>query len=102
MTGGRELHRQIKDRVTLALGPRSWSWLARQSGIPKSTLLTQARRPKFALDVFLLIAHTLGKDIAYFLPPDVSSRPGSENGLETRIARIERLLARQKNGAEHP
>jgi len=38
MRRGRLLHQFIRDRIEVTLHGRSWAWLARQSGIPQSTL----------------------------------------------------------------
>ena len=54
---GQQLHAYIRERIELALGPRSWNWLAHQTGIPRSTLGSERNKPKFSLDVVLLVGH---------------------------------------------
>lgn len=63
------IHQHILGRVEEALGRRTWSWLAREAGIPQSTLATQAGKPRFSIGVLVSIARALEKDMSYFLPP---------------------------------
>lgn len=69
MGRSRDLHQGILARIELALGDRSWSWLSSKSGIPRSTLASQKGKPRFSVDVLVLIANALDRDVAYFLPP---------------------------------
>jgi len=72
---GRELHAHIRDEIARHLGRRSWSWLAREAGVPRSTLITQASRPKFSVEVLVRVADALGHEVSSFLPdPDASAR----------------------------
>jgi CI repressor-like protein len=65
---GRELHEHILAQIEHRLGHRSWKWLAEQSGVPRTTLITQADRPRFSVDVLVRIAGALERDVEYFLP----------------------------------
>lgn len=74
------VHQHILTRVELALGRRTWSWLAREAGIPQSTLATQAGKPRFSIGVLVSVARALEKDISYFLPPiDIPVDEASED-----------------------
>ena len=78
MKTGRELHEYIRDRIELALGPRSWNWLARQTGVARSTLEYERKKPHFSLDILLLIAGALKRDLGFFLPVDAPIGSGSD------------------------
>lgn len=75
---GRDLHAFILSRVRERLGDRSWSWLADEAGIPRTTLITQASRPRFSVDVLVNVAHALDRDVAYFLPGRGRTEPRDE------------------------
>lgn len=66
--GSREMHEDIKRRIEEQLGSRTWSWLANASGVPQSTLASQAARPKFSLDVLVKLASALDVNVALLLP----------------------------------
>ena len=97
MTTGQQLHEYVRDRIELALGPRSWSWLARQTGIPSSTLGSERNKPKFSLEVVLLVAEALDRDLSYFLPPDAPMDAGA-NGTVARLVELEKLLEEWRQG----
>lgn len=63
MSHGRALHAHMKHQIQVALGDRSWTWLAEQIGVPQSTLAGQASKPKFSLDVAWRIARVLDLDL---------------------------------------
>lgn len=67
MLSSRRLHEHIRDRIKSALYGRPVKWLAKEAGVPQSTLARQMARPKFSLDVLLRVARTLEKDFAFFL-----------------------------------
>lgn len=60
--GGRVLHWRVKTRISRALGDRSWKWLAKEIGVPQSTLASQVAKPKFSLEVVWRIACALDLD----------------------------------------
>lgn len=64
---GKELHEFISAQIDRRLGTRSWAWLARESDVPRSTLMTQKARPKFSLEVVVSVADTLGCELADLL-----------------------------------
>jgi len=66
---GRALHLHIRTTVELALGDRSWKWLAHQIGVPQSTLSGQVSKPKFSLDVVWRMARVLDLDLQDLLGP---------------------------------
>ena len=66
--GNKKLHRFILARIELALDGRSWGWLARTSGTPKSTLATQAAVPRFSVEVLIKVSSALGREMGWFLP----------------------------------
>lgn len=94
----RQLHGYILMRVQLALGRRSWSWLARQAGVAQSTLASQAAKPKFSIEVLVRIARALDRPIAYFLPgPDASAV--MRRAADDALAQIEEIIARAREEA---
>lgn len=64
----RELHAFIRGEIERRLGPRSWSWLAREAKVPRSTLITQAARPKFSVSVLVRVAAAFDQDVSDLLP----------------------------------
>ena len=74
MQAKREVHEHIRRRLEQRLGGRSWSWLAREAGLPKSTLTDQARVPRFELYTLLRVAKALDSDLAALLPPGTLHR----------------------------
>ena len=87
MIRGKDLHGHILRQIELALGRRSWNWLARESSVAQSTLATQAGKPKFSVDVLLRIAEALDKDVGYFLPEVARGEPWS-TAAQDALARI--------------
>jgi len=69
---GRELHNFIRRCIERRLGQHSWSWLAREAGVPRSTLITQAARPKFSVEILVRVAGALHMEVTDLLPPDDS------------------------------
>jgi len=67
----RELNAHVHQEIVRALGGRSWAWLARESGVPQSTLADQARVGRFSLYVLIQVAQALGRHLYHFLPPEV-------------------------------
>lgn len=63
MSDGRAIHAHAKRQISVALGNRSWSWLADQIGVPQSTLAGQVGKPKFSLEVIWRIAQVLELDL---------------------------------------
>lgn len=87
----RDVHRQIKARIKRALGRRSWTWLAKQSGIPQSTLSSQASREKFTVATLARVAETLGVTIAELVPG--SPRGGLEReAFEQLLDQLEEVV----------
>ena len=68
MLTGRALHLFIRDRITEALGHRTYTCLAEKSGVPHSTLSGQLCKPKLSLDVLVRVASALERHPADFLP----------------------------------
>lgn len=91
MRSGRLLHAFIRDRISHRLRGRSWAWLARESGIPQSTLATQKGIPKFSIATLIAVAKALEEDVAYFLPPEHEI---SEDSHRTAIDEIEEIIRR--------
>lgn len=67
----RELHAFIRARIESELGRRSWSWLARQARVPRSTLSYEKERPRFSLKVLIRVSQALNCELAELLPPDL-------------------------------
>lgn len=63
MSEGRAVHAHMKRKIQLALGDRSWKWLAEQIGVPQSTLAGQVSKPRFSLDVAWKVARVLDLDL---------------------------------------
>jgi hypothetical protein len=98
MNASRELHIHILMRIQLALGRRSMSWLARQAGLPQSTLASQAAKPKFSVVALVRIARALDRPIAYFLPgPDASD--AVRRAADDALTEIEEIIARAREEA---
>lgn len=78
----RDLQVFVRDRIDRALGVRSWSWLARATRVPQSTLAAQRGKPRFSLDVLVSVAEALGRPLSDFLPADDPAiRAGNPTGL---------------------
>jgi predicted transcriptional regulator len=60
----RETHQQIRQRIEKELGGRTWSWLAKVTGIPPSTLSNQVNRPRFTLEVIRRVGKALDLDFS--------------------------------------
>jgi transcriptional regulator with XRE-family HTH domain len=98
MSVTRQLHGHILMRVQLALGRRSWSWLAREAGVPQSTLASQAAKPKFSVEVLVRIATALDRPITYFLPgPEAND--AVKRAADDALAQIEDIIARARERA---
>ena len=90
---GKELHEHLLGRIEFALDGRTWSWLARKSGLPKSTLHTQSAVPRFSIEVLARVAVALRRDIGWFFPPEVRR----ENELSiTSVASALKVLVEHK------
>jgi hypothetical protein len=82
-------------RIQLALGRRSWSWLARQASIRQSTLASQAAKPKFSVVTLVQVARALDRPIGYFLPgPDASG--AMRRAADDALAQIDEIIARAR------
>ena len=68
-TRDRDRHARIVDRIDELLGGRSWSWLARETQVPQSTLSDQKRR-WFSESVLARIARVFGVDPGFLLAPE--------------------------------
>ena len=75
-----------------SLGERSWTWLARQAAVPKSTLFTQKARPKFSVEMLVAIAHALDRPVTYFLPQEDEMTGVPSTDALAEIRRILRKL----------
>lgn len=82
----RELHEHILRRVEHRLNGRSWAWLSRETGIPRSTLVTQAGHPKFSVEVLVKVASALERDPGFFLPP--ARTPSRTEAIASRLAMV--------------
>ena len=95
-----ELHGCIRDRIDLALGGRSWRWLACEAGIPQSTLASQASKLRFSVAVLVAVADALQRPVTYFVPSasDVGTGTTQQADALRQIAEIleqANALARQ-------
>jgi len=88
---GQALYAHVREKLRIALGDRTWKWLAEASGIPPSTLSSQMTRPKFSLDVLVRVAHTLGKEVSHFLPDQAVSASGQSQ--EALLDELEKLVS---------
>lgn len=86
-----EVQRHILRRIKEALGERSWNWLSGRSGVPQSTLASQAGRvddpsdqPRFTLTTVVLVADALRRPMHWFFP-------GAE--VDVRAEAYERIRA---------
>ncbi len=52
---------------------------------------SERNKPRFSLEVLLLVAEALDRDLSYFLPPDAPINAGA-NGTAARVAQLEKLL----------
>jgi len=91
----RLIHEFIRDRIQTVLGERSWAWLARESGLPQSTLATQKAIPKFSVATLLAVSEALEVPPSYFFPPrpTVLPDPDPERDL---LDELEDLIRRRK------
>ena len=96
MSATRQLHGHILTRIELALGQRPWSWLAREAGVPQSTLVSQAAKPKFSVEVLLRIAMALDRPITYFLPA-CGANDVVKRAADDALAQIEDIIARARD-----
>lgn len=95
----RAVHHKIRDRIDRALGPRSWAWLSRASGVPQSTLASQRVRPKFSIEVLLAVAEALERPVTYFLDVE-DRRTTDERALDEIEASLRRArIARRRRDA---
>lgn len=95
----RELHAHIRAKILLAKGDRSWNQLAKDAGVPHSTLATQAARPRFSLDVLLRLAGALDREPSYFLPVPIQT-PSRASPEADALAHIRMILDRVSEPAE--
>lgn len=92
MRHGHLLHSFIRDRIETRLRGRSWAWLARQAGIPQSTLATQKSIPKFSIATLVSVAEALEEEVSFFLPPAHSIEADRHRAAIDEIERIVRDL----------
>lgn len=88
---GRDIHQFILARVIQCLGERSWAWLARTSGVPRTTLMTQVSRRKFSIEVLLKVSKALGEPVTYFLP-DAQQRDSDVASARRTLRLLEKYL----------
>lgn len=81
MLASRVLHEFIRSRIEATLGRRSWAWLAREAGIPQSTLATQKSVPRFTVVTLVSVAQVLDRPVAHFLPAQYSAVGDGESAL---------------------
>ena len=93
----KKLHEFILTRIEQALNGRSWAWLARKSGVPRSTLMTQSANLHFSLDVLASVAHALGRPISYFFPRGLSA-DGTGRSAQDLLDRIKTIIANDEAG----
>ena len=93
----KQLHEFILARIEQALNGRSWAWLARKSGVPRSTLMTQSANLHFSLDVLASVAHSLGRLISYLFPPGLSA-DGTGRSAQDLLDRIKNMIAHDEAG----
>jgi transcriptional regulator with XRE-family HTH domain len=94
---GRELHGYIRQQIERRLGGRSWKWLAEEAGVARTTLITQAARPRFSVEVLVRVAGALERDVAYFLPQD-HDQPSVERARKA-LHELERYLQKDPEDA---
>ena len=97
---GRPLHEHIRCQIELALGRRSWAWLAETSGVPQSTLSNQTSRPRFSIDVLMRVSAALDRPPSFFLPDAGSPAASYDDRAAETLQALERLVdeARQSLG----
>jgi len=88
---GRELQAYIREQIKRRLGSRSWTWLAHEAGVRRTTLISQMSRSKISVEVLVGVADALGADPGDLLPPPGGLRPSPPRKLEA-IARISEYL----------
>jgi CI repressor-like protein len=71
---GRGLHYRVRRRIEVALGHRSWKWLAGRIEVPQSTLAGQVSKPKFSLSVVWKIARELNLELNDLMGLDETER----------------------------
>jgi len=94
----RELNAHIHREIVRGLGGRSWTWLARESGLPQSTLADQARVGRFSLYVLIHVARALGRPLDHFLPPEVLS--GTLSDPEFLLDQLRHHIAPRVTGSK--
>ncbi len=94
----KQSHEFILAQIDRALGRRTWAWLARKSGVPRSTLMTQSANLRFSIDVLTSVATALGRPISYFFPPGLSSADGAGRSAQHLLDRIKSMIARDEAG----
>ena len=91
---GRNLHLFVRSRIELALGSRHWKWLAKESGVPASTLSTQMNRPKITLDVLVRVTAALDRPVSFFLPDHSDETSALQRGLVDELEALVRQVRR--------
>jgi hypothetical protein len=89
---GRELHEYIRVQIERRLGDRSWSWLAEQAGVARSTLASQRARPKFSIEVLVRVAGALNQELTALLPTASPEPEPTRDAVLDQIERCFRLL----------
>ncbi|MDZ7779500.1 MAG: helix-turn-helix domain-containing protein [Gemmatimonadota bacterium] len=89
---GRNLQEYIRRQITRRLGSRSWTWLADEAGVPRTTLVSQMSRSKLSVEVLVGVSEALNTDIRELLPPPPDGLgPSSPRSIDA-IARISEYL----------
>jgi hypothetical protein len=65
-----DVQRYIRQRVALAMGDHSLNWLAKESGIPQSTLHAYQTTGEnaYTIPALLAVARVLKRPLPYFIP----------------------------------
>lgn len=93
---GRELQAYIRRQIKRRLGSKSWTWLAREAGVRRTTLVSQMSRSKISVDVLVGVADALGVVPGDLLPPPPGPQPPKPGAdAMVRISRYLQVLAQE-------
>lgn len=95
MTETKPTYPDIYGRLVRTLGHRDQAWLARESGVPESTISTQLRSKRFSLDTLLRYAEALEVDVGWLIRGPLDGEVAPEKAREI-VGELDRLLAGAK------
>ena len=88
----------ILRRVEIALNGRTWTWLSRESSVPRTTFMSASATPYFSVNVLARISKGLRVEIGYFFPEELSRRPASQVAGRARRAVVRVSYSKRSRG----